>query len=74
MPLSVALANFENDVTECDISNAAVEKVNSAQAPFWELSLDEALLSDINKGFRATLDVSCFRSAEIVPVIVGLDI
>jgi len=71
LPLSVALANVENDVTAYDISNAAVEKVNSAQAPFWEPSLDEALSSALNKGFRATPDVSCISSAEIVIVIVG---
>jgi UDP-N-acetyl-D-mannosaminuronic acid dehydrogenase len=71
LPLSVALANGGHDVAAYDISSRGVDQVNSGKAPFWEPSLDEALSRALNKGFRATLDASCIRSAEIVIVIVG---
>jgi UDP-N-acetyl-D-mannosaminuronic acid dehydrogenase len=71
LPLSVALANSGNIVTAFDISAIAVEKVNSAVAPFWEPMLDEALTVALRNGFSATLESSCIKTADIVVVIVG---
>ena len=71
LPLSVALANSGNAVTAFDISTTAVEKVNSGKAPFWEPSLDDELSKALQKGFRATVESSCIKNAELVIVIVG---
>lgn len=71
LPLSVALAKSGNSVTAFDISEAAIDRVNSGTAPFWEPSLDDGLLSALQKGFTATLESGSIDSADVVIVIVG---
>lgn len=71
LPLSVALAISGNTVTAFDISAIAVDKVNSGAAPFWEPLLDDALSIALQKGFRATLESACIKTADLVIVIVG---
>ena len=71
LPLSVVLANSGNTVTAFDVSAVAVDKVNSGVAPFWEPSLEDALSVALQRGFRATLESTCIKTADIVIVIVG---
>lgn len=71
LPLSVALSNSGYSVVAFDLSSAAVEKVNSGQAPFWEPQLDVALTSALANGFAATVDQTSVKQADIIIVVVG---
>jgi UDP-N-acetyl-D-mannosaminuronic acid dehydrogenase len=74
LPLCVALANSGNDVIAFDISETAVAKVNTGEAPFWEPNLDLALETALAGGFRASFDKSSIRDSGIVIVVVGTPI
>ena len=71
LPLSVALANSSHSVVAFDISEKAVQSVQSGHSPFWEPGLDLALKSALNKGFKADLRSDSIIDAEAVVVIVG---
>ena len=74
LPLSVALANSSHSVVAFDISDSAVQSVNSGHAPFWEPGLDLALKSALNRGFKADLSSNTIIDADVVVVIVGTPI
>ena len=74
LPLSVALANSSHSVVAFDISESAVQSVNSGHAPFWEPGLDLALKSALNRGFKADLSSNTIIDADVVVVIVGTPI
>jgi UDP-N-acetyl-D-mannosaminuronic acid dehydrogenase len=71
LPLSALLAIKGHAVQAFDISESAVQKVNSGSSPFWEPGLDEVLLRVIKSEFKATTDPKSVSEAEIVIVIVG---
>lgn len=74
LPLSVALANSSHKVVAFDISNDAVNSVNSGVSPFWEPKLDEALTFALANGFQAQTSPDSIGIAEVVIVIVGTPI
>lgn len=74
LPLSVALANASHSVVAFDISESAVQSVLTGHAPFWEPSLDVALKSALNRGFKADISSDVISDADVVVVIVGTPI
>jgi UDP-N-acetyl-D-mannosaminuronic acid dehydrogenase len=73
LPLSVALAE-SHKVVSFDISEHAVNMVNSGLPPFWEPNLESDLKLALSGGFSATTDASSISSAEGVVIIVGTPI
>lgn len=74
LPLCVALSQAGNRVTAFDISLDAVANVNNGNPPFWEPMLEIEMRSALKEGFRASSDISCLDSAEVVIVVVGTPI
>jgi len=74
LPLSVALSNKNHNVVAFDISESAVDFVNSGKAPFWEPGLEAALSNALDTGFKAELNSNSIMSADAVIVIVGTPI
>ena len=72
LPLGIAFARLPNhDVTLLDINAAAIEQVNRGKMPFMETGADEALPKVIGRSMRATSDVHCLRSADVVITVIG---
>jgi UDP-N-acetyl-D-mannosaminuronic acid dehydrogenase len=72
LPLAIALADRGARVGIYDVSQAAVETVNSRQMPFAEPGADEVLQRVFEAGrLRASSDPSIVGSAEHVIVVIG---
>jgi UDP-N-acetyl-D-mannosaminuronic acid dehydrogenase len=74
LPLAVALSTASQDVVAFDISENAVNDVNSGKAPFWEPGLDDALMQAKSLGFLSSLDPKVIESAAVVIVVIGTPI
>jgi UDP-N-acetyl-D-mannosaminuronic acid dehydrogenase len=74
LPLAVALSAASQDVVAFDISDNAVNDVNSGKAPFWEPGLDDALKQAKSLGFLSSLDPKVIESAAVVIVVIGTPI
>jgi UDP-N-acetyl-D-mannosaminuronic acid dehydrogenase len=74
LPLAVALSTTSQDVVAFDISDDAVNSVNSGKAPFWEPGLDDALMNAKSLGFTASLDPEVIETASVVIVVIGTPI
>jgi len=74
LPLAVALSNTSHQVVAYDISEAAVQVVNTGKAPFWEPGLDAALVQARSAGFIASSKPILIQSADIVLVVIGTPI
>ena len=72
LPLGLALADSGLHVTALDISEEAVQHVNSGVMPFLEPGTAELLQSVRTSGnFQATTDPGAIGEAEIVIVVIG---
>lgn len=74
LPLSVALSLSGNNVISFDISDSAVNVVNSGMPPFWEPDLEEDLREALLLGFKASLSAESIRGADVIVVVVGTPI
>jgi UDP-N-acetyl-D-mannosaminuronic acid dehydrogenase len=74
LPLAVSLSTASQGVIAFDISDNAVNDVNSGKAPFWEPGLDDALKEAKSLGFVASLDPKVIETASIVIVVIGTPI
>ena len=72
LPLGLALADSGALVTAYDISQPAVDLVNSGVMPFHEDGADEVLTRVLtDEAFRATTDPTSVGDAEVVVVVIG---
>lgn len=72
LPLGLAFARLPNhDVTLLDINTTVVEEVNRGKMPFMEAGADEVLPKVIGRSMRATSDIHCLRSADVVITVIG---
>ena len=72
LPLGLALAKTGAHVTAYDISQAAVDIVNSGSMPFREDGADEVLTNVLDQNlFTASTDPSVVADSEVVIVVIG---
>lgn len=72
LPFGLAFADRGLDVVLVDVSQAAVDRVNSADLPFSEPGADHVLKRVIADGsLRATTDVAAVSAARYVVVVIG---
>ena len=71
LPLGIVLASRGANVTLLDIDPAKIECVNAGRMPFMEAGADELLTQVVGKTLHATLDVECFRNADVAITVVG---
>ena len=71
LPLGIVLASRGLSVALLDIDAAKVETINSGKMPFREDGAEPVLKQVLGKTLRATTDVNCLRSADIVITVVG---
>ncbi len=75
LPLALAFAGCGLRVAVYDVSQAAVELVNSSRMPFLEPGAEEALAEALASGrFRAGTDPEVLRTADNVVVVIGTPI
>ena len=71
IPLALAFASKELDVTMLDIRQGVVDEINSGVLPFEEAGAAELLLRHIGKNLRATLDAECLKRSDVAVFITG---
>lgn len=72
LPLAVALASTEMQVTSYDINNESVQQVNNGNVPFMEAGVDEALRIALRQGrFSATTSPNAIGEADVVVIVIG---
>jgi UDP-N-acetyl-D-mannosaminuronic acid dehydrogenase len=72
LPLGVALANEDFDVTLVDINSVAVDDVNSGICPFMEEGINELLRDALSSvKLKATLDFKTISAQDIIFVTIG---
>jgi len=72
LPLGLALANADHQVTLLDIDADAVNRIQQAEMPFTEEGADEILQRTVSAGtLTATTDTAAVATADHVIVVVG---
>lgn len=71
LPLGVAFSLAGQHTTLVDISERAVEQVNSGKFPFLERGGDELLQQALQRGLRATTDPSVCKDANVFVFVIG---
>jgi UDP-N-acetyl-D-mannosaminuronic acid dehydrogenase len=71
IPLGLALASRNFDVTLFDINAAAVDKINHHVLPFKEEGAEEILQNHIGKNLRASTDMKLIKEQEAVVFVTG---
>lgn len=66
IPLGLALASRDFDVTLFDINQKAVDTINGRKLPFVEEGAQEILYNHVGKNLRATTDERIIRGQEVV--------
>ena len=71
IPLGLAFASKNFDVTLVDVNPAAVENINRAHLPFKEDGAAELLAAHVGKNLRATADVAVVKRQDVVVFVTG---
>lgn len=71
IPLGLALASRDFDVTLMDLNEAAVDKINRATLPFVEEGAEEILKAHVSKNLRATTDIHAVQDQDAVIFVTG---
>ena len=71
IPLGLAFASKNFDVTLVDVNPKAVENINRAHLPFKEDGAEELLAAHVGKNLRATSDASVVRKQDVVVFVTG---
>ena len=71
IPLGLAFASKNFDVTLVDVNPAAVENINRAHLPFQEDGAAELLAAHVGKNLRATADVAVVKRQDVVVFVTG---
>ena len=71
IPLGLAFASKNFDVTLVDVNPAAVENINRARLPFKEDGAAELLAAHVGKNLRATADAAVVKSQDVVVFVTG---
>jgi UDP-N-acetyl-D-mannosaminuronic acid dehydrogenase len=71
IPLGLALASRDFDVTLFDINAAAVDKINHCMLPFKEEGAEEILQNHIGKNLIASTDIKLIKEQEAVVFVTG---
>ena len=71
IPLGLAFAKKELDVTLVDVNPRAVEAINSGTLPFKEEGAEELLQAHVGKNLRATSDADVIKRQDVVIFVTG---
>ena len=71
IPLGLAFASKNFDVTLVDVNPQAVENINRAHLPFKEDGAEELLAAHVGKNLRATSDASIVKKQDVVVFVTG---
>ena len=71
IPLGLAFASKNLDVTLVDVNPQAVENINRAHLPFKEDGAEELLAAHVEKNLRATSDAEVVRKQDVVVFVTG---
>lgn len=71
LPFGMVLADHGMQVVLLDVDEAKVESINKGHMPFREAGAEALLPKLIGKSLRATTDLECLRSAEVVISVIG---
>ena len=71
IPLGLAFAKKNFDVTLVDVNPKAVENINAAKLPFKEDGAAELLAAHVGKNLRATSDMSVVAKQDVVVFVTG---
>ena len=71
IPLGLAFASKNLDVTLVDVNPQAVENINRAHLPFKEDGAAELLAAHVGKNLRATSDAEVVRKQDVVVFVTG---
>ena len=71
IPLGLAFASKNLDVTLVDVNPQAVENINRAHLPFKEDGAEELLAAHVGKNLRATSDAEVVRKQDVVVFVTG---
>ena len=71
LPLGLALADHDMQVTLLDIDVEKVKQINAGEMPFMEEGGGPLLERLIGRSLTATLDETCLRDAQVVITVVG---
>ena len=71
IPLGLAFASKNFDVTLVDVNPKAVENINHARLPFKEDGAEELLAAHVGKNLRATSDVAVVKKQDVVVFVTG---
>ena len=71
IPLGLAFASKNFDVTLVDVNPKAVENINRAHLPFKEDGAEELLAAHVGRNLRATADVEAVRRQDVVVFVTG---
>ena len=71
IPLGLAFASKNFDVTLVDVNPQAVDNINRAHLPFKEDGAEELLKAHVGKNLRATSDVAVVKKQDVVVFVTG---
>ena len=71
IPLGLAFASKNFDVTLVDVNPNAVENINRARLPFKEDGAEELLAAHVGKNLRATADAAVVKKQDVVVFVTG---
>ena len=71
IPIGLAFASKNFDVTLVDVNPQAVENINRAHLPFKEDGAEELLVAHVGKNLRATSDAEVVRKQDVVVFVTG---
>lgn len=71
IPLGLALASKDFEVTLLDINENIVNKINEKKLPFKEDGADELLDNHIGKNLKATIEPECIKNQEAIIFVTG---
>lgn len=74
LPLGLAFASKNFDVTLIDIDKNAIDLINSKQLPFIEEGAEEYLHRHININLCATDDINCVKNQDVIIFVTGTPI
>ena len=71
IPLGLAFASRNHEVTLVDVNPNAVEAINAGSLPFKEEGAEEVLQAHVGKNLRATSDTSVVAEQDVVVFVTG---
>lgn len=71
IPLGLAFASKNFDVTLVDVNPNAVENINRARLPFKEDGAEELLAAHVGKNLHATADAAVVKKQDVVVFVTG---